>query len=102
MKTWLNWYLRKKEDNIEGNAHSSKKMPGFTESKMTEAERRGQGEWEAHLPSKLTCIPAASQVTPLRKERLNGKQVETEVIMQIKSEVFKAKLYIITVNQYDN
>ena len=44
MKTWLNWYLRKKGDNIEVNAHCSKKVPGFTESEMTETERRECGE----------------------------------------------------------
>lgn len=56
---------------------------------------RGQGEWEAHLPSKVTCIPEASQVTSQRKETLNDKQVEIAVI---KSEVFKTNLNIIIVN----
>lgn len=101
MKTWLNSYLRKKGDNIEGNAHSRKgaRFHGVKNDRNREkGVERGQGEWETHLPSKGTCIPAASQVTSLRKESLNGKQVETEVIMQIKSEVFKANLYIIIVN----
>ena len=59
---------------------------------------RGHRGREAHLPSKLTC----TQVTSLKKERLNGKQVETGVIRQIKSEVFKANLSIIIANQRDN
>lgn len=102
MKTWLNSYLRKKGNNIDGNAHSSKKVPGFTESKMTETERRG---WREDRESgkltcvlKLTCTPATSQVTSLRKGMLNDKQVETEVIIQITPEVFKTNLYIIMVN----
>lgn len=54
MKTWLNSYLRKKGTMLGGNDHSSKKVPDFTESKMTETERRG---WRGDRESgKLTCL----------------------------------------------